>query len=79
MPGGTKKNLSTVLPHLQVNDIPIEIQLLLADAQTSGGLLLSVPRENVPAVLDILKTHETLCSIEIGSIIEKQDKYISLN
>ena len=78
VPGGTKKNLSSVLPHVQVNDIPHAMQLLLADAQTSGGLLMSVPKENVPAVLEILHQHQTICAVEIGRIIEKQDNYISL-
>ena len=78
VPGGTKKNLSSVLPHVHVNDIPHEMQLLLADAQTSGGLLISVPPENVPAVLEILQSHKTLCAAEIGRIIEKQDRYILL-
>jgi selenide,water dikinase len=54
------------------------MQLLLADAQTSGGLLISVPKENVPAVLEILHQHQTICAVEIGRIIEKQDTYISL-
>jgi selenide, water dikinase len=67
-----------VLPHVHVNDISHEMQLLLADAQTSGGLLISVPQENVPAVLEILHTHQTLCAAEIGRIIEKQDRSIRL-
>lgn len=78
VPGGTKKNLSTVLPHVQTNNIPLETQLLLADAQTSGGLLISVPQENVPAVIEILNSHQTLCAVEIGRIVEKQDHYILL-
>ncbi len=79
VPGGTKKNLSTVLPHVQVNDVSQEMQLLLADAQTSGGLLISVPQENVPSVLQILQEHDSLCAVEIGRILDKQDAYISLN
>ncbi len=78
VPGGTKKNLSSVLPHLHVNDISYDIQLLLADAQTSGGLLISVPEQNVTAVLDVLAAHQTLCAAIIGSITEKMDAYISL-
>lgn len=79
VPGGTKKNLSTVLPHVQVNGTSLEMQLLLADAQTSGGLLISVPQKNVSAVLEVLKAHNTLCAVEIGRIVKKQDRYISLN
>jgi selenide,water dikinase len=79
VPGGTKKNLSTVLPHVQVNDTSLEMQLLLADAQTSGGLLISVPQNNVSAVLEILTAHNTLCAVEIGRIVQKKDKHIILN
>ncbi len=79
VPGGTKKNLSTVLPHVQVNDTSLEMQLLLADAQTSGGLLISVPQQNISSVLDILKAHNTLCAVEIGRIVQQQDFYISLS
>ncbi len=79
VPGGTKKNLATVLPYLQTNNISEDIQLLLADAQTSGGLLISVPQNNVSAVLDILHSHDSLCAVEIGHIVTKQDAYISLN
>ena len=78
VPGGTKKNLSTVLPHVEVNDISTETQLLLADAQTSGGLLISVAPENEQAVIDILRSHNTLCSVRIGQMTSKQDQYISL-
>lgn len=78
VPGGTKKNLSSVLPHVQVNDTSHAMQLLLSDAQTSGGLLISVPQENVHAVLEILRNHKTLCSAEIGRITEKKDHFISL-
>ncbi len=39
--GGTRRNLDWVRPHLDVADgIPEEELLLLADAQTSGGLLV---------------------------------------
>ena len=78
VPGGTKKNLSTVLPHVKTNHISLEIQLLLADAQTSGGLLLSVAEDNVTEVIEILKSHQALCAVNIGKIIDKQDVFIEL-
>ena len=78
VPGGTKKNLSTVLPHLQTGHISEETQLLLADAQTSGGLLLSVAESNMAEVIDILQAHNALCAQVIGKITEKRDKSIEL-
>ncbi len=44
VPGGTKKNLRYVEPGTAVAEhVPDVVRLLLADAQTSGGLLLAVP------------------------------------
>jgi len=78
VPGGTKKNLSTVLPYVNTNHISLETQLLLADAQTSGGLLLSVAKENVTEVIEIIKSHHALCAEIIGTVIDKQDTFIEL-
>ena len=38
--GGTRRNLDWVRPHADLSAVPEEEALLLADAQTSGGLLL---------------------------------------
>jgi selenide, water dikinase len=38
--GGTRRNLEWVRPHLVAGDVPESELLLLADAQTSGGLLV---------------------------------------
>ncbi len=48
IPGGTKSNLSFVKDKLKVKGKFNEMELLLfCDAQTSGGLLLSVPEEKM--------------------------------
>jgi selenide, water dikinase len=41
IPGGTRRNLAWVAPHADFSDLPEEELLLLADAQTSGGLLIA--------------------------------------
>jgi selenide,water dikinase len=41
MPGGSRRNLAWVAPHASFGDLPEDELLLLADAQTSGGLLLA--------------------------------------
>jgi selenide,water dikinase len=41
LPGGSRRNLSWVAPHADFDDLPEDELLLLADAQTSGGLLLA--------------------------------------
>ncbi len=55
-PGGTRNNLEEVQPHLQVDENVREQDLLtLADAQTSGGLLLCVDGEEVEGIKDALQ------------------------
>jgi selenide,water dikinase len=41
MPGGSRRNLSWVAPHADFGSLPEDELLLLADAQTSGGLLVA--------------------------------------
>jgi selenide,water dikinase len=55
VPGGSKRNLRYVTPHLR-GQVALEPALLtvLADAQTSGGLLLSTPAERAAALVSAL-------------------------
>ncbi len=78
VPGGSKKNLINVSSYLDIGDTTEDIQMLLADAQTSGGLLLSVAPENKSQVLDILYQHNSLCAVEIGQMVERGEKSIVL-
>ncbi len=41
VPGGTQRNHAFVAPHVDWGDLDEPEQLLLADAQTSGGLLVA--------------------------------------
>jgi selenide,water dikinase len=41
IPGGSRRNLAWVAPHADFSGLPEEELLLLADAQTSGGLLIA--------------------------------------
>ncbi len=41
LPGGSRRNLDWVAPHCDFGSVSEERRLLLADAQTSGGLLLA--------------------------------------
>jgi selenide,water dikinase len=69
IPGGSRENLKTA------NEItewhrPTEAQkILLADAQTSGGLLLCVRPRLLRDVLEVLKKRRTLCAKVIGRIV----------
>lgn len=61
VPGGSRRNLDAVRPRLVSDDAgPIDLDgpevLLLADAQTSGGLVFGCPPQRTPAVLNELRT-----------------------
>ena len=55
--------------------VPEEVQDVLYDPQTSGGLLISLPKENVDLLLKNLKNTPTKYAV-VGEVIEKEDKYI---
>jgi selenide,water dikinase len=44
LPGGSKRNLESVADSVDFGDIPVHIRNVLADAQTSGGLLIERKR-----------------------------------
>jgi selenide,water dikinase len=48
--GGTRRNLDWVRPHADLSAVPEDEALLLADAQTSGGLLLGGEVPGAPVI-----------------------------
>ena len=50
--GGTRRNLAFVAPDVDFGALALAEQLLLADAQTSGGLLLSVPAARADTLVE---------------------------
>jgi selenide, water dikinase len=71
VPGGTKRNLEYVQPWT-VFDETLELwqRLLCADAQTSGGLMLSVSAEKASQVVRALTARRTPAAVVIGRIRE---------
>ena len=71
VPGGTKRNLEAVASSVEwAEDIPETDRLLLADAQTSGGLLLAVPQENETALVEALRAAGTPAAAVIGRLTD---------
>jgi len=68
VPGGSRANHEAASEIVEWCDAPVPIQVLLTDAQTSGGLLLCVPPRNLSKVQQILKRHRTFASAIIGQI-----------
>jgi selenide,water dikinase len=54
MPGGTRRNLDWVMPHLDPGSYDEAELLLLADAQTSGGLLLAGEIDGAPVIGELV-------------------------
>ena len=65
VPGGTKRNLAAV-PVTWAADVAEVEQLLVADAQTSGGLLLAVAPSQLDSLLAGLAAEGTLARAVIG-------------
>lgn len=68
-PGGTRRNLDFAAPNVTFPDTMDEgSRLLLADAQTSGGLLIAVAPDNLGSLMSELKSRDVAVSAIIGEI-----------
>lgn len=69
IPGGTLNNLAFVEPYVDfAPSIPRATRVLLADAQTSGGLLISLPPERAEDLLRNLKKRGVDSAARIGAV-----------
>ena len=67
IPGGTKRNLAHVRPLVDFDEATPPEQAVLADAQTSGGLLIATDR---PGRLRAQLRGDGLEAAEIGELVE---------
>src|SRR5207302_410252 len=67
IPGGSRDNLETANKIADWKRTPRSRRVLLTDAQTSGGLLLSVAPSRLNKVLALLKRHRTACAAINGT------------
>jgi selenide, water dikinase len=63
--GGTRRNLDWVLPHTDPGGTGMDELLLLADAQTSGGLLVAGEVPGYPVVGELLPARDDGITLEI--------------
>lgn len=66
--GGTKRNLQAVSEFTTFGQVEDVRRILLADAQTSGGLLIAVPADRAPALQESLRREATLAAAIIGTV-----------
>jgi selenide, water dikinase len=71
IPGGSRANRTTADEIVDWGGSGPAQQVLLTDAQTSGGLMLCVPRKRLDVVLKILRQNRTPCAAVIGSIVKR--------
>ena len=73
-PGGTHRNLQSLEEDVSWNAAITDVQkILLADAQTSGGLLIAIPENSTEALLSALESHGVETRAVIGVITEQSD------
>jgi selenide, water dikinase len=73
VPGGTERNLDYLETCSAVQwekGITEEDKLLLSDAQTAGGLLISIPAEHADRLRGLLEQAQTPAVAEVGEIVE---------
>ena len=77
MPGGSKRNLEYSEKFVEFSNEISDIQKLLAcDAQTSGGLLISLPDDEAD---EFIKALDSSSASKIGNIINQGSNIISVN
>jgi len=69
VPAGSKRNLDYIAPCTRFADGVSEVdRLILADAQTSGGLLIAVPPDGESRLLEELERNDTPARAVIGEL-----------
>jgi selenide,water dikinase len=73
IPGGTRKNLETANSDVTWNGTSQAIKYLLADAQTSGGLLLCISQDRRQEVLECLIELTVPVTAEVGRLVSASE------
>ncbi len=77
VPGGSRKNLELAREFTTFGSgVSEEMQILLADAQTSGGLLLAVKPGDLQDAQDILFANGASIVAEIGVLTRQDDRAV---
>jgi selenide,water dikinase len=79
IPGASFRNLEYVDEYLFATpDLDYNLKMIAFDAQTSGGLLMAVPKEKAEAVLTDLIYSGLTSSVLIGEVTELQNSFLVL-
>ena len=70
IPGGTRRNLESLTGAVEfAAGLDEATRLLLADAQTSGGLLIALPETQVPALRAALERERAPVAAQVGRVV----------
>ena len=70
IPGGTRRNLESLAGAVEfAAGVDETTRLLLADAQTSGGLLIALPEAQVPALRAALERERAPAAAQVGRVV----------
>ena len=69
IPGGTRRNLEDLEDRVEFGDRDETTRLILADAQTSGGLLITIPEERAEELMKLLQAAAPVAAI-IGRVTD---------
>jgi len=79
IPGGTKRNLKFASQFTEFDSsIARTNQLIIADAQTSGGLLVACPPENAESYITEFNNRSSIIAVTVGKITEKKKNLITV-
>jgi selenide,water dikinase len=77
VPGGSNRNWDSYDEKINISDNSNFKKLILADPQTSGGLLVAINKERIEEVLEIFSQYGLTSYCQpIGNFIEKDEKVI---
>jgi cysteine desulfurase len=80
VPGGTTNNMEYTSPSVRYGkNVPDITRVLLNDAQTSGGLLISVPEEKTSRLMDLLREGGVAAATVIGRVGRPGDVRITVH
>ncbi len=80
VPGGTERNLEALEGSVVwETDLSTEERVLLADAQTSGGLLIAIPPEDENALREALTAAGTPVAATVARVVESRDAVLHVS
>lgn len=79
IPAGMYRNKEYIGKDVDIKNIKTEIEDILYDPQTSGGLLVSVSSDLAEELIKDMKKNGSIEAKIIGTVKEKQEKYIIVN